>query len=98
VSSHATLADILPASVPAGALFPVGRLDVWTSGLLLLTNDGARAQASAHPSMGVAKRYLALVAGGRISARESRALASGDFDIGPDDIARGAVLAALCIF
>ena len=39
-------------------LFTVGRLDVATSGLLLVTNDGAWAQKVAHPSSGVSKEYV----------------------------------------
>jgi pseudouridine synthase len=38
-------------------LFPVGRLDYNSSGLLLLTNDGELAQRLAHPRFGVKKRY-----------------------------------------
>lgn len=44
-------------------LFPVGRLDYDTSGLLLLTNDGEAANVLAHPSFGVSKTYLATVTG-----------------------------------
>jgi len=44
-------------------VFPVGRLDVMTEGLLLLTNDGALANHLAHPSRGVEKEYLAEVEG-----------------------------------
>jgi 23S rRNA pseudouridine2605 synthase/16S rRNA pseudouridine516 synthase len=44
-------------------LFNVGRLDADTSGLLLLTNDGALAHVLAHPSFGVTKTYIALVNG-----------------------------------
>jgi 23S rRNA pseudouridine2605 synthase len=44
-------------------LYPVGRLDLTTSGLLLLTNDGALAQHLAHPRHGVEKTYLARVRG-----------------------------------
>lgn len=44
-------------------VFPVGRLDMDTEGLLVLTNDGGLAQLLTHPSHGVAKEYLAEVEG-----------------------------------
>jgi 23S rRNA pseudouridine2605 synthase len=44
-------------------VFPVGRLDINTEGLLLLTNDGDLAQRLSHPSFGVEKEYLAVVEG-----------------------------------
>lgn len=44
-------------------VFHVGRLDVDTEGLLLLTNDGELANRISHPSHGVAKTYVATVAG-----------------------------------
>ncbi|WP_174264727.1 pseudouridine synthase [Phytoactinopolyspora halotolerans] len=44
-------------------LFHVGRLDVDTEGLILLTNDGELAHRLAHPSYGVQKTYLAEVHG-----------------------------------
>ena len=44
-------------------VYPVGRLDVATEGLLLLTNDGDLAHRLAHPSHGVEKEYLAEVSG-----------------------------------
>ncbi|MEY2399362.1 MAG: rRNA synthase [Actinomycetota bacterium] len=44
-------------------VFPVGRLDMETEGLLLLTNDGDLAQRLTHPSFGVDKEYLAHVEG-----------------------------------
>lgn len=43
------------AGVPPPRLFTVGRLDVATTGLLLITNDGAFAQRVAHPSSGLTK-------------------------------------------
>jgi len=52
------------ALVPAEPrVFPVGRLDADTEGLLLLTNDGDLAQRLTHPSFGVEKEYLAEVEG-----------------------------------
>ena len=44
-------------------LFPVGRLDYDTSGLLILTNDGDASHILAHPSFGVHKSYTASVKG-----------------------------------
>jgi 23S rRNA pseudouridine2605 synthase len=44
-------------------VFPVGRLDRGTEGLLLLTNDGELANALTHPRFGVEKEYLAEVEG-----------------------------------
>jgi len=42
-------------------LFPIGRLDYATSGLILLTNDGAFAQGLSHPRYGIEKIYMAKV-------------------------------------
>src|SRR5262249_33750201 len=47
----------------AGRLFPVGRLDMASEGLVLLTNDGDLANRLAHPRYGVEKTYLVQVAG-----------------------------------
>jgi 23S rRNA pseudouridine2605 synthase len=58
-------------------VFPVGRLDVATEGLLLLTNDGDLAQRLTHPSHGVEKEYLAEVEGGNVAQGRIRALREG---------------------
>lgn len=61
-------------------LFPVGRLDYNTSGLLLLTNDGNLAYRLTHPKHQVTKTYRALVAG--ILTRGEIAALSRGVDIG----------------
>jgi 23S rRNA pseudouridine2605 synthase len=48
---------------PEPRVFPVGRLDADTEGLLVLTNDGGFAHRLTHPSFGVEKEYLAEVEG-----------------------------------
>jgi 23S rRNA pseudouridine2605 synthase len=58
-------------------VFSVGRLDVDTEGLLLLTNDGDLANRIAHPSHGVDKEYLVEVDGGAVSAGSIRRLREG---------------------
>jgi len=66
------------ALVPAEPrVFAVGRLDRHTEGLLVLTNDGALAQLLTHPSHGVAKEYVAEVAGGTPAPGALRALREG---------------------
>lgn len=57
-------------------VFPVGRLDFDTEGLLLLTNDGELANRLMHPRHHVPKRYLAEVEG-RVAGETLRQLASG---------------------
>ncbi|HND88731.1 MAG TPA: pseudouridine synthase, partial [Saprospiraceae bacterium] len=51
-----TVLDIVDPSFPE-RLFPVGRLDRDTTGLLLITNDGDLAQKLSHPSQAVQKQY-----------------------------------------
>jgi 23S rRNA pseudouridine2605 synthase len=55
-----TVLDLVP---PEPRVFPVGRLDADSEGLLLLTNDGDLAHRLTHPSFGVDKEYLVEVAG-----------------------------------
>jgi len=69
-----TVLDIVPSEP---RVFSIGRLDLETEGLLLITNDGALANRIAHPSHGVDKEYLAEVAGGAVAAGEIRRLREG---------------------
>ena len=57
-----TVAELVPLGEHPG-LFPVGRLDLDTTGLLLFTTDGDLGQALLHPSRLVTKHYVALVTG-----------------------------------
>jgi 23S rRNA pseudouridine2605 synthase len=57
-------------------LFPVGRLDINASGLLLMTNDGALANSLAHPSHQVDKIYLVKVRG-RVTEESKMSLENG---------------------
>jgi len=57
-----TVAELLPEEHAAG-LFPVGRLDYDTSGLLLFMTDGELAYKLLHPKHHVSKRYKAVVEG-----------------------------------
>ncbi|MGI5823915.1 MAG: pseudouridine synthase [Dethiobacteria bacterium] len=57
-----TVMDLLPRKIKKG-LFPVGRLDKDTTGLLLLTNDGELAFRLTHPRFEMKKEYLVLVRG-----------------------------------
>lgn len=67
--------DLLPRQgLPR--LFPVGRLDYLTEGLLLLTNDGTLAHALMHPSFEVEREYLAKVRG-RPTPAEVHRLSAG---------------------
>jgi 23S rRNA pseudouridine2605 synthase len=61
-SDRPTVLDLVPPS-ERKALFPVGRLDYHTEGLLLLTTDGELAQRVAHPRHGCTKRYEVKVKG-----------------------------------
>jgi 23S rRNA pseudouridine2605 synthase len=77
---RATVIELVPDEP---RVFPVGRLDFETEGLLVLTNDGDLTQLLTHPSHGVGKTYLAEV-DGVPTPGELRALRTGvDLDDGP---------------
>jgi 23S rRNA pseudouridine2605 synthase len=77
-----TVVDLVPAG--GRRLYPVGRLDAETTGLLLLTDDGELADLLTHPRYEVEKVYVAEVSGGPVGPETVEALRSGDtLDDGP---------------
>jgi len=72
---RATVMQLFPASLRK-YLYPVGRLDMHTEGLLLLTNDGKLTHALTHPSFEIPRTYLAAVRG-RMGRRDLQVLLDG---------------------
>jgi 23S rRNA pseudouridine2605 synthase len=70
-----TVLDLMPKT--AGRLYPVGRLDADTTGLILLTNDGELANRLTHPSFEVPKTYRVKVARPPVREPELHALRNG---------------------
>ena len=66
-------------------LYPVGRLDRHTTGVLLLTNDGDLAHRLMHPRYGV-ERYYDVVIDRPLSFTDAKAIAAGGVDLGGGDI------------
>ena len=76
-AARKTVLDVIGEEGRLGhRLFPVGRLDGDSSGLLLLTDDGELAYRLTHPRYKVAKEYTVVVAG-LLSAQDLRALRAG---------------------
>ena len=87
-----TVVALVPSSE---RLYPVGRLDADTTGLILLTNDGELANKLTHPRYGVPKTYRVTVGDPPLRAHELEALAGGvELDDGPTAPARVRHLAA----
>jgi 23S rRNA pseudouridine2605 synthase len=77
---RATVVDLVPADP---RVYPIGRLDADTEGLLLLTNDGELTHRLTHPSFGATKTYLAFVEGD-VGDKALRRLRRGiDLEDGP---------------
>ena len=84
-----TVVGLVPAEP---RVFPVGRLDVDTEGLLLLTNDGELAHRLTHPSFGVEKEYVVELEGCPSRAARRRLREGGELDDGTTVPARAALL------
>ena len=69
-----TVMELLPGSTPR--LYPVGRLDYESTGLVLLTNDGDLTQALLHPSLGSEREYRVTIRG-ELDSRVRKALEHG---------------------
>jgi 23S rRNA pseudouridine2605 synthase len=69
-----TVVSLVPSAL---RLYPVGRLDADTTGLILLTNDGELAHQLTHPSFEVPKTYRAVVSGAPVGDGALRALRTG---------------------
>ena len=69
-----TVVSLVPSTA---RLYPVGRLDIDTTGLILLTNDGDLAHRLTHPSFEVPRTYRAVVTRAPVSERALRALRNG---------------------
>jgi 23S rRNA pseudouridine2605 synthase len=69
-----TVVSLIPSAL---RLYPVGRLDIDTTGLILLTNDGELAHRLTHPSFEVPKQYLAVVTRPPVRDAALRALRRG---------------------
>ena len=84
-----TVMELLPPEAREERVFPVGRLDAESEGLLLLTNDGDVAHALLHPSLGTEKEYRVTVRGHLDEAAAER-LANGiALDDGSDGTVHG---------
>ncbi len=86
---RATVVGLVPGDP---RVFPVGRLDAATEGLLLLTNDGELTHRLTHPSFGVEKEYLAEVEGVPSAAAVRRLREGVALDDGPTAPARVALV------
>ena len=84
-----TVVGLVPAEP---RVFPVGRLDVDTEGLLLLTNDGELAYRLTHPSFGVEKEYVAELEGSPSRAALRRLREGVELGDGTTAPARAALL------
>lgn len=71
-----TVVDLLPDEYKVFNPFPVGRLDIDTEGLLILTNDGPLAHMLLSPKKSVPKTYYALV-DGRVTEEDIKAFNNG---------------------
>lgn len=75
-AAHRTVLDLLSKEDYRSDLFPVGRLDKDTTGLLVITNDGEFSHNLLSPKKHVAKRYAAAI-NGRVTVEDCQVFAEG---------------------
>ena len=80
---HKTVIDLLKDEDKKKGIFPVGRLDIDTEGLLILTNDGDFSHSLLAPNKHVSKKYYAKVEGKLVSDAVKRC--SDGIDIGTEE-------------
>jgi 23S rRNA pseudouridine2605 synthase len=85
-----TVVGLVP---PEPRVYPVGRLDMDSEGLIIVTNDGELTHRLTHPSFGVAKEYLVQVEGEPTSGEVRRLREGVELEDGPTAPARVAVVA-----
>jgi 23S rRNA pseudouridine2605 synthase len=84
-----TVVDLVPSET---RLYPVGRLDADSEGLIILTNDGALADRVTHPRYGIMKKYL-VIAHGHAGRQVAHQLEKGvELDDGPARAIRARVI------
>ncbi len=84
-----TVLDLVPEEP---RVFPVGRLDIETEGLLIITNDGELAYRLTHPSFGVEKEYLAKVRGRPTEGLLHQLRAGVELEDGPTSPAKATLM------
>mgnify|MGYP002516042108 FL=1 len=87
---HSTVLDLLKSSVSTKNLFPVGRLDIDTEGLLLITDDGELSHHLLSPSRHVSKTYFAHI-DGLVTEEHIKAFKEG-LDIGDNKPTKPGIL------
>lgn len=92
---HRTVAELIPPSYTHALLFPVGRLDKDTTGLLILTNDGTLGHRLASPKFGVEKTYAVTITGNPFDNQRDPAFFAAGMALGDGLVCKPAVIRIL---
>jgi 16S rRNA pseudouridine516 synthase len=91
---HQTVAEFIPDNLLTAGIFPVGRLDIDTTGLLILTNNGTLCHRLTGPSWHIPKTYYLEAGGKYFDETDVKILAEG-IRLGPNTVCRPAELRIL---